>query len=264
MSHVASALQPIADLATLDSILGAESRVGAGRVLRIMEQLARELEQAHRLGVVPVGFTLESVLLEYPGTPFERVRIPYWSEPGKARGCTRAHLREVGAWLRALLAEKRFYLDPAASLRALGPAPTALTSRADLEVLRALLRGLRAIAKRCEGGLDAVAYSSPAALARDLARLATLTGRVAARLRQARADLLAHAPRPALRVAQRQLPKVILNLYPHTSPLAMHTHRNSASHSAGSNGGKLPVPATQDLGGSREPIPHPRALARQP
>jgi hypothetical protein len=262
MSHVASPLRPAADLATLDSILGAESRVGAGRLLRVMDQLARELEQAHRLGVLPMEFTIHGVLLEHPGTPFERVRVPYWSEPGKAKGCTRAHLKEVGVWLRALLTEKRFYLDPSASLRALEAAPTALTSPADLEILRALLRGLRAIAKRCEGGLDAVAYSSPAALARDLARLAALTGRVAARLRQARADLLAHTPRPVLRVAQGQLPKVILNLDPHTSPLAMHTHRNSAFHFDGPKGGTLSAPATRDFGGSREPIPQPRALAR--
>jgi hypothetical protein len=209
MMDLTAPLPSIVDLETLDGALAGAPSLGARRLLRITQQLASELERAHRLGVVPEDFTVRCVLLEHPDTPFERVRIPYWSEPSTVRGCVRAQLKQVGVWLYGVLAAKPLYLDSPVSLHDLHGAPRALTSRADLEVLRALSRGLRAIAKRCEGG--AVAYASAGALARDLARLAALTNRVAGRLRQTRSSLLAHYPKAVASAPRLPLPKVILN-----------------------------------------------------
>jgi hypothetical protein len=209
---LATALPPVSALRTLDDVRSASPALGVRRLLRITQQLAIELEQARQLGLATKGFTASSVLLVYPGTPFERVRIACWSAPSPATDCTRAQLKQIGVWLCRMLAEGRLYLDHSASLAELRPVRRPLGSRADLEVLQALRRGLTAIAKRCKGEFGAVPYATAGALAHDLARLTALTGRIAARLRQAHSSLLPHFPKPAALAPGQPLPKVMLNL----------------------------------------------------
>ena len=189
----------------LDAVLASSPALGARRVTLIAAQLAGELALALRTEVTPGTIRADCIHVENAGTPFERVRIP-WAAQQAERPDARAALRELGWLIGGVLADLPLYLE--GSVWMPPHATRVLRRRADAEVVHAIRRALMLIAQRCIG--SSRPYESPAALLRDLNRLAAIVDRIVAQRRARPAIVHVCQPRPAA-TPRASLPSVMIS-----------------------------------------------------
>jgi hypothetical protein len=182
------------------SVLLSDTRAfGTARLARLLHQLATELELALRSGVCCAPLSPDSILVDLPGTRWERARLPLSAQQSDTPELQPV-LRELGALIEQLLAQLSLCVEESLAPTARAPAQR----RADQPLVHAWRRALGAIARRCS---SAGAYRSAAELVRDLERLSGVSQRIVAR-RQLPPRVYVCQPRPAQQ--QATLPKVML------------------------------------------------------
>lgn len=184
---------------SLERLFSESRSFGLVRLVRLLRDLASELELAQRTGVCSAELSPASVVIEQAGTRLERARLPLSAAQSSSPELQPA-LREMGTLIERLLQQVSLGVDD--SLDAAPQAPT--SRRADQPLVQAWRRALGAIARRCT---SAGSYRSAAELVRDLDKLSSVSERIVAR-RQQPPVVFVCQPRPAQ--PQAALPKVML------------------------------------------------------
>jgi hypothetical protein len=195
------------DTQTLAQVVEAVPVLGIRRVIRIARQIALELHSATRAGVRPGPVTLDSIILEYIGTPFEQALLQH-GEGGNTEDGGSGSLEALGALILQLLMARSLVLERAFDGAPL-PEACAAANVLDPKLLRSLRRALRLIAERCLQG-EARYYPSPCDVAADLARLARISEGIATGRDPSRPRVYVHAPHARTVLRTRGLPKVIV------------------------------------------------------
>jgi hypothetical protein len=172
--------------------------LGARRLILIALQLATELELAHRSGISHAPLTAATVRLERCGTPFEQALLTR----GPARPDAQAaesDLKDLGALLLQLLDQTPLFLEG-----------SIWTRRADRDVLSALRRALTLIVANCKRAGAGARYGDAFDVTHDLAKLATIAGRIVAQRRPPPPRFSVHRPKPASAPWHETVPKVVV------------------------------------------------------
>jgi hypothetical protein len=193
---------------SLDEVLAQIPALGVRRLILIALQLATELDLAQQSGVAHEPVSAFSVRLERAGTPFEQALLTPASEPAGVCPAERS-LSEFGAVLVQLLQRKPLYLEGSVWAPA-SKSHVAMSRRADADVLASLRRAVALIADKCQGGRPGSHYDNAFDVAQDLAKLASITGRIVVRRRPLAPLRALTQPRRRAELGREPLPKVII------------------------------------------------------